>query len=40
MSDPGFYQQDPAAVTAHGKRMADAQAGLDAAYARWNELDG
>jgi len=27
-------------VAAHGKRMADAQAELDAAYARWAELDG
>ncbi|WP_447730288.1 ATP-binding cassette domain-containing protein [Pseudoxanthomonas suwonensis] len=40
MSDPAFYQQDPGVVTAHGKRMADAQAELDAAYARWAELDG
>src|SRR5690606_3344355 len=40
MSDPAFYQQDPGAVAAHGKRMGDAQAELDAAYARWSELDG
>ena len=40
MSDPAFYQQDPGAVAAHGKRMSEAQAELDAAYARWAELDG
>ena len=40
MSDPAFYQQDSAAVTAHGTRMSDAQAELDRAYARWSELDG
>ena len=40
MSSPGFYQQDAGAVTAHTARMAQAQAELDAAYARWAELDG
>jgi len=40
MSDAGFYQQDPGAVTAHTQRMAQAQDTLDAAYARWAELDG
>lgn len=40
MSSAGFYQQDAGAVTAHTARMAQAQAELDAAYARWAELDG
>ena len=40
MSDAGFYQQDPGAVTAHTRRMAEAQDELDTAYARWSELDG
>ncbi|AKC85414.1 ATP-binding cassette domain-containing protein [Pseudoxanthomonas suwonensis] len=40
MSDAAFYQQDAGAVAAHTQRMAAAQAELDAAYARWAELDG
>jgi len=40
MTDAGFYQQDPGQVTAHTQRMSAAQAELDAAYARWSELDG
>ncbi|WP_028920396.1 ATP-binding cassette domain-containing protein [Pseudoxanthomonas suwonensis] len=40
MSEPGFYQQDPGQVAAHTRRMAEAQAELDHAYARWAELDG
>jgi ATP-binding cassette subfamily F protein uup len=40
MSDAGFYQQDPGAVAAHTRRMAEAQDELDTAYARWSELDG
>jgi ATP-binding cassette subfamily F protein uup len=40
MSDAGFYQQDPGAVAAHTRRMAEAQQELDTAYARWGELDG
>jgi len=40
MSDPGFYQQDPAQVAAHTHRMAQAQEELDTAFARWAELDG
>ena len=40
MSDAGFYQQDAGTVTAHTRRMAEAQDELDAAYARWAELDG
>ncbi|MBN8225181.1 MAG: ATP-binding cassette domain-containing protein [Xanthomonadales bacterium] len=40
MSEAGFYQQVPAQVAAHTRRMALAQEELDAAYARWAELDG
>ncbi|WP_374011611.1 ATP-binding cassette domain-containing protein [Pseudoxanthomonas koreensis] len=40
MSDPAFYQQEAAAVAGHAQRMTGAQAELDAAYARWAELDG
>ncbi|WP_372013489.1 ATP-binding cassette domain-containing protein [Pseudoxanthomonas sp. 10H] len=40
MSEAGFYQQDPGAVAAHTRRMAEAQDELDTAYARWSELDG
>jgi len=39
MNDPAFYQRDSAAVTAHTQAMAAVQAELDAAYARWQELD-
>ena len=40
MAAAGFYQNDPGQVTAHARRMAEAQQALDAAYARWAELDG
>ncbi len=40
MNDPGFYQQDGAAIVAANEALAAAQATLDAAYARWAELDG
>lgn len=39
MNDPGFYQRDTAAMAAHTAALGDAQAQLDAAYARWSELD-
>jgi len=39
MNDSGFYQQDGAAITAHNVAVARAQAELDAAYARWEELE-
>ncbi|MGN6513725.1 MAG: ATP-binding cassette domain-containing protein [Lysobacteraceae bacterium] len=38
--DPAFYQRDAAAITAHNAALARAQAELDAAYARWAELEG
>ncbi|MDI9240140.1 ATP-binding cassette domain-containing protein [Lysobacter sp. LF1] len=40
MNDPAFYQRDSAAITAHTDQMAKAQAELDLAYERWNELEG
>jgi ATP-binding cassette subfamily F protein uup len=40
MNDPAFYQRDGAAILAHNTAIAGLQAELDAAYARWAELDG
>src|SRR3546814_10675695 len=39
MNDPAFYQRDSAAITAHNAVVAEAQAELDAAYARWEALE-
>jgi ABC transport system ATP-binding/permease protein len=39
LADPAFYQRDAAAITAHNAELAQVQAQLDAAYARWAELD-
>jgi ATP-binding cassette subfamily F protein uup len=39
MNDPAFYQRDSGAIAAHGAELARVQAELDAAYARWTELD-
>ncbi|TCO36835.1 ATP-binding cassette domain-containing protein [Dokdonella fugitiva] len=39
MQDPGFYQQDSARIVAANNELAALQAELDAAYARWSELD-
>jgi ATP-binding cassette subfamily F protein uup len=39
INEPAFYQRDNAAITAHNIALAAAQAELDAAYARWAELD-
>ncbi|HZH42655.1 MAG TPA: ATP-binding cassette domain-containing protein [Lysobacter sp.] len=39
MSDPGFYQRSGAEVQAHGAELASVQAELEAAYARWMELE-
>jgi ATP-binding cassette subfamily F protein uup len=38
--DPAFYQRGPAAITAHNTELAQVQVDLDAAYARWAELEG
>ncbi len=40
MADPGFYQQPAADVAAAGAELSKLQADLEAAYARWSELDG
>lgn len=39
MNEPAFYQRDSAAMAAHTTALGDAQKQLDAAYARWSELD-
>ncbi|WP_305804562.1 ATP-binding cassette domain-containing protein [Stenotrophomonas sp. YIM B06876] len=39
MNDPAFYQRDAAAMAAHTRKLTEVQAELDAAYARWSELD-
>jgi ATP-binding cassette subfamily F protein uup len=39
MHDPGFYKQDPAAIAAANQALTALQSGLDAAYARWQELE-
>ncbi len=39
MNDPAFYQRDATAVAAHGAGLAQLQADLDAAYARWEQLE-
>ncbi len=40
MNDPAFYTRSSAEVTAHTQKLSAVQAKLDAAYARWEELDG
>jgi ATP-binding cassette subfamily F protein uup len=39
MSDPAFFQRDADAIARDNAILADAQAELDAAYARWEELE-
>jgi len=39
MHAPGFFQQDAAAIVAANAALADLQAELDAAYARWETLE-
>jgi ATP-binding cassette subfamily F protein uup len=39
-SEPDFYQQDPAKVASVMARLAEIEKILNAAYARWNELEG
>ena len=39
MHEPAFYQQDAATIVARNAELAAAQAELDAAYARWSELE-
>lgn len=40
MAAPSFFARDAAAVQADTQKLAATQAELDAAYARWAELDG
>ncbi|MFK2903039.1 ATP-binding cassette domain-containing protein [Dyella ginsengisoli] len=40
MTDPAFFKQDSAKITAANEAVAKLQAELEAAYARWSELDG
>ncbi len=40
MNDPAFFQQDGAAIVRANEALAALQTELDAAYARWSELDG
>ncbi|GAB6197200.1 ATP-binding cassette domain-containing protein [Lysobacter xanthus] len=39
LSEPAFYSRDAASITAHNAELARVQGELDAAYARWSELD-
>jgi ATP-binding cassette subfamily F protein uup len=40
MNEPAFFQQDSAAIVKANEALVALQAELDAAYARWSELDG
>jgi ATP-binding cassette subfamily F protein uup len=40
MHDPAFFRQDGAAITTANQALAALQAELDAAYQRWQELEG
>ncbi|HXD35653.1 MAG TPA: ATP-binding cassette domain-containing protein, partial [Rhodanobacter sp.] len=40
MNEPVFFQQDSAAIVKANETLVTLQAELDAAYARWAELDG
>jgi ATP-binding cassette subfamily F protein uup len=39
MTDPAFYRRDSAAIMEHNARLGQLQAELEAAYARWAELE-
>lgn len=39
MNDPGFYQRDPDDIVVEQQRLADTQAELEQAYARWAALE-
>ncbi len=39
MNAPGFFQRDGAAIVAHQQAIAQAQAELEACYARWEALE-
>ena len=40
MTDPGYYQRDAGAIGADNAALAAVQAELDAAYLRWEQLEG
>ena len=40
MQQADFYQQAVELINAHTRELAQSQAELDRAYARWAELDG
>ncbi len=40
MHEPDYYQRDAAAITADNAALASLQADLDAAYQRWEQLEG
>ncbi|MEO5961919.1 MAG: ABC transporter ATP-binding protein, partial [Thermomonas sp.] len=40
MHAPDYYQRDAAAINADNAAMASLQADLDAAYQRWEQLEG
>lgn len=40
MTDPAFFKQDSATITAANEAVAKLQAELETAYMRWAELDG
>ncbi|MGH8122538.1 MAG: ABC transporter ATP-binding protein, partial [Rudaea sp.] len=40
MHDPAFFRQDSAAILAANQALASLQAELDAAYLRWQALEG
>ncbi len=40
MNDPKYYQQDAATITRGNEELAKLQAELEAAFARWEELEG
>ena len=39
MQDPGFFRRETSVVSASQRELADAQADLEAAYARWEALE-
>ena len=39
LSDPDFFRGEASAISAHSAGMAELQAELDAAYARWEALE-
>ncbi len=40
MADPGFYQRDHTEIAAANAQLAELEAQLNAAYARWEQLEG